>query len=146
MRKVQAALKLLTPHRDGVDGAGLYLYGEAWDFGEMACNRRGRNACQLNIYGLGIGSFNDRFRDAVLGGTPFQDPRQQGITTGLATDMRMDFDQGGTLDQLERLMEYSDWLRLSMVGGLRDYMMEDRFGRTVKGMQVRWHCSPLMSG
>ena len=71
-----------------------------------------------------------------MGGGPFQDPRQQGLVTGLATDMRMDVEQGGSLDQLERLLEYSDWLRLSLTGALRDYMMEDRFGRTVKGMQI----------
>ena len=35
MRKIQAALGALTLDKDGVDGAGLYLYGEAWDFGEV---------------------------------------------------------------------------------------------------------------
>ena len=35
MRKIQAALGALTLEKDGVDGAGLYLYGEAWDFGEV---------------------------------------------------------------------------------------------------------------
>jgi len=142
MRKVRDAIRALTLEADGVDGAGMYLYGEAWDFGEMACNRRGHNACQLNIHGMGFGSFNDRFRDSVIGGTPFQDPRLQGVVTGLATEMRTDFDQGSTLDQLERLMEYSDWLRLSLAGGLRDFMMEDRFGRTVKGMQVLYGAVP----
>ena len=34
MKAAQAALAALTPARDGVDGAALYLYGEAWDFGE----------------------------------------------------------------------------------------------------------------
>ena len=34
MKAAQAALAALTPERDGVDGSALYLYGEAWDFGE----------------------------------------------------------------------------------------------------------------
>ena len=34
MKAAQAALAALTPARDGVDGSALYLYGEAWDFGE----------------------------------------------------------------------------------------------------------------
>ncbi len=39
MRKVQAALAALKEDTHGVDGAGLYLYGEAWDFGEVAMNQ-----------------------------------------------------------------------------------------------------------
>lgn len=34
MKAAQAALAALTPAQDGVDGGALYLYGEAWDFGE----------------------------------------------------------------------------------------------------------------
>ena len=36
MRKIQAGLRELTLERDGVDGSGIYIYGETWDFGE-AC-------------------------------------------------------------------------------------------------------------
>lgn len=35
MKKIQAALGGLTLDRDGVEGKGLYIYGEAWDFGEV---------------------------------------------------------------------------------------------------------------
>ena len=37
--------------------------------------------------GTGIGTFNDRLRDAVRGGGPFDaDPRVQGFGSGLYTD------------------------------------------------------------
>ena len=36
MKKIQAALGALTLERDGVDGKALYIYGEAWDFGEVS--------------------------------------------------------------------------------------------------------------
>ena len=52
---------------------------------QVACNQRGRNASQLNIGGTHLGSFNDRFRDALMGGSPFASPRYQGFATGLAT-------------------------------------------------------------
>ena len=52
---------------------------------QVACNQRGRNASQLNIGGTGLGSFNDRFRDALMGGSPFASPRYQGYVTGLHT-------------------------------------------------------------
>ena len=55
MLKIRKALDALVPSQHGVDGKAVYLYGEAWDFGEMAGNMRGRNACQLNITGTGIG-------------------------------------------------------------------------------------------
>jgi pullulanase len=35
MKKLQAALHNLTPEADGVDGTRIYIYGEAWDFGEV---------------------------------------------------------------------------------------------------------------
>lgn len=43
---------------DGVDGRKIYIYGEAWDFGEVAGNQRGRNAAQMNLaggWGMGVG-------------------------------------------------------------------------------------------
>jgi len=83
MIAVRAALDVLTLERDGVDGKSIYVYGEGWDFGEVANNARGKNATQLNIAGTGIGVFNDRLRDAVRGGNPFDDVRLQGFATGL---------------------------------------------------------------
>src|SRR5512145_2700531 len=83
MKAVRAALDALTLENDGVDGKLIYVYGEGWDFGEVANNARGKNATQLNIAGTGIGVFNDRLRDAVKGGSPFSDPRDQGFVTGL---------------------------------------------------------------
>ena len=52
---------------------------------QVACSQRGRNASQLNIGGTGLGSFNDRFRDSLMGGSPFASPRYQGYVTGLHT-------------------------------------------------------------
>jgi pullulanase/glycogen debranching enzyme len=60
MTNIRNAINALTPERDGVDGRHLYIYGEAWDFGEVALNQRGRNASQHNLGGSRIGAFNDR--------------------------------------------------------------------------------------
>ncbi len=35
MQKIQSALGSLTLAQDGVNGKALYVYGEAWDFGEV---------------------------------------------------------------------------------------------------------------
>ena len=51
--------------------AKIYLYGEGFDFGEVANNSLGVNASQKNLFGNGIGTFNDRIRDGIRGGSPF---------------------------------------------------------------------------
>jgi pullulanase len=55
MLKARDQLRSLTIEKDGVDGGKIYLYGEGWNFGEVAGNNRGVNAAQLNLAGTGIG-------------------------------------------------------------------------------------------
>ena len=87
MLAVRRALDRLTLRRDGVDGRSIYVYGEGWNFGEVANNARFVQASQLNLFGTGIGTFSDRLRDAVRGGGPFdENPRVQGFASGLLTD------------------------------------------------------------
>ncbi|GMA88077.1 hypothetical protein GCM10025868_33270 [Angustibacter aerolatus] len=82
---VRHALDRLTLRRDGVDGTAIYLYGEGWNFGEVADDALFEQARQGNLGGTGIGTFSDRLRDAVRGGGPFDDdPRAQGLGSGLA--------------------------------------------------------------
>ena len=47
MLAVREALDDLTLERDGVDGRRIYVYGEGWDFGEVAGGARFRQARQL---------------------------------------------------------------------------------------------------
>ena len=85
MLEVRAALDELTLAKDGVDGTKIYLYGEGWNFGEVANDARFVQATQLNMAGTGIGTFNDRLRDAVRGGGPFDGDHRlnQGFANGL---------------------------------------------------------------
>ncbi len=120
MVHVRQALDALTPAKDGVDGKAIYIYGEGWDFGEVANNARGQNATQLNIGGTGIGVFNDRLRDGVRGGNPFGDPREQGFSTGLALQPNA-FDQGTVETQTARLLHAEEWIRAGLAGNLKGY-------------------------
>ena len=70
MQHIQQALAR-SPGKDGVDGSKIYFYGEGWNFGDTANNQIGPNASQVNLYGYGIGTFNDRIRDGIRGGGPF---------------------------------------------------------------------------
>jgi pullulanase len=144
MIKVQQALQALTIAGDGVDGSKIYVYGEGWNFGEVADNARGVNATQLNMPGTGIGTFNDRLRDAARGGGPFdsgQDLKKQGFITGLYYDPN-DLDQGDANAQRSRLLLNQDQIRVGLAGNLRDYLFTDRTGANVKGSEVDYNGSP----
>ncbi len=135
MKALRAALDALTLEKDGVDGKAIALYGEGWNFGEVANNARGVNATQQNIDGTGIGVFNDRLRDAVRGGSAFGDLREQGFATGLLFAPNA-HERRDAWQQKSRLFEYTDWLRLGLAGNLRDYPLIRASGETATGAQI----------
>ena len=128
--KLRASLDALTPARDGVDGKRIYVYGEGWNFGEVADNARGVNAIQRNMAGTGIGTFNDRIRDGARGGGPFSGLQEQGFLTGLFDDPNAT-DQGTPAVQKARLLLETDWIRCGMAGGLASFSIVDRNGDTI---------------
>jgi pullulanase-type alpha-1,6-glucosidase len=143
MLAVRRALDALTPHKDGVDGRSIYVYGEGWNFGEVADNARFVQASQLNMAGTGIGTFSDRLRDAVRGGGPFDDdPRIQGFATGLFTDPNGAPINGTPEQQRARLLLHHDQIKVGLAGNLRDYTFVDRFGAVVRGSQIDYNGQP----
>ncbi|MBI5566615.1 MAG: pullulanase-type alpha-1,6-glucosidase, partial [Chloroflexi bacterium] len=141
MINVRAALDALTPDKDGVDGKAIYLYGEGWDFGEVAQNARGVNATQLNIGGTGIGVFNDRLRDAARGGGPFAPLPEQGFITGLL-ETPNDYEQRTPDEQAARLIEYHDWIRAGLAGNLRDFPLQKANGDVVPAGNIKYNGAP----
>jgi pullulanase-type alpha-1,6-glucosidase len=140
---VRAALDKLTLAKDGVDGKNIYVYGEGWDFGEVAGNARFVQATQANMAGTGIGTFNDRLRDAVRGGGPFDaDPRLQGFASGLYTDPNGDPANGTAAEQKARLLHDQDLIKVGLSGNLASYQFVDSSGATVTGSQVDYNGSP----
>ena len=140
---VRGALDKLTPAHDGVDGKKIYLYGEGWNFGEVANDALFVQATQQNMAGTGVGTFNDRIRDAVRGGGPFDaDPRIQGFGTGLYTDPNGNAANGTSAQQKAALLLGQDRLKVGLVGNLADYTFVDRTGATVAGRQVDYNGEP----
>jgi len=145
MQHIQQALNQLTLANDGVDGSKIYLYGEGWITGETANNALGINATQANLYGTGIGTFNDRIRDGIRGGGPFSDQRVQGFATGLFTDPSLytSATVGQSLSaQQTNLNLEADWIRIGLAGNLRDFTFVDSTGATVKASQVIYGGQP----
>jgi pullulanase-type alpha-1,6-glucosidase len=143
MLNLRAALDELTPAKDGVDGSKIYVYGEGWNFGEVADGARFEQATQLNLGGTGIGSFSDRLRDAVRGGGPFdEDPRIQGFGSGLFTDPNGAEVNGAADEQRERLLHAQDLVKLGLAGNLADFTFTDSSGKEVTGRDVDYNGSP----
>lgn len=131
----QTALKAVDP--------AMYLYGEGWDFGDnVGGNLRFTQAKQAELAGTGIGTFNDRIRDAVRGGSPFTPITDQGFATGLLTDQNAAAAEIGNLAQKGRLLAAQDLIRLSLAGNLKDYDLQDSSGATVKGAQLSYNGNP----
>ncbi|HRL14254.1 MAG TPA: pullulanase-type alpha-1,6-glucosidase, partial [Aggregatilineales bacterium] len=132
MVKLRAALDALTPDRAGVDGSQIYVYGEGWNFGEVADNARGINATQINLAGTGIGTFSDRLRDAARGCSPFGDREFLGFVSGLGViDNGL---TGGTPEeQAARAALFMDQVRIGLAGNLAAYSFTGSSGETVTG-------------
>lgn len=140
---VREALDALTPAKDGVDGKKIILYGEGWNFGEIADDARFVQATQKNMAGTGIATFSDRARDAVRGGSPFdEDPGVQGFATGLYTDPNTSAANGTEAEQKARLLHYQDLIKVGLTGNLADYTFTDTSGTTVKGSDVDYNGAP----
>ncbi len=141
METIRKALDSLTPEDHGIDGKGIYLYGEGWDFGELAGNARGPNATPGNLAGTGIGTFNDRFRDAARGGGPFQGLQDQGVITGLYLDPN-ETSQGRREDQRLQLLFLKDLIRLGLAGNLADFRLLNGIGELVTGADLQYRGAP----
>ncbi len=145
MQDIEQALGSLTLARDGVDGSKIYIYGEGFLNAETAA--LGVNATQQNLYGTGIGTFNDRIRDGIRGGSSFDITTEQvqGFATGLFTDPSAytTTTVGTTLaEQRATLNQEADWIRLGLAGNLRDYTFVDSAGATVTGSNVTYYSQP----
>ncbi|MFI5492194.1 pullulanase-type alpha-1,6-glucosidase [Actinoplanes sp. NPDC051859] len=109
-------------------GPDIYLYGEGWNFGEIAYDSRFAQATQVNMAGTGIGTFDDRLRDAVRGGGSFgDDPSVRGFATGLgaATPLWL-----------------HDRLKVGLSGALATYRFTTHTGVELSGAQIDYNGSP----
>jgi pullulanase-type alpha-1,6-glucosidase len=140
---VRKALDALTLKKDGVDGKKTILYGEGWNFGEVADDARFVQATQKNMAGTGIATFSDRARDAVRGGGPFdEDPGVQGFASGLYTDPNGSTANGTSAQQKARLLHYQDLIKVGLSGNLAKYRFTDTDGKEVTGAQVDYNGQP----
>jgi len=128
-------IKRLQVEVNKAAGRDIYLYGEAWNTGTVANDTRFPVARQANLYGTGIGAFNDRMRDPIRGGgccdTGAALVTQQGFINGAWTDPNGQSNQ--TRDDVLRL---ADLTRVGLSGTLRDYRFTDRTGAVRSNAEI----------
>src|SRR6202011_4305461 len=93
----------------------IYLYGEGWDFGEVANNAFGENATQANMAGTGIATFSDRGRDAIRGGGAFDRGQSLVARQGFINGLRYDSNGSGNAS-LQQLLDTGDLVKLALAG------------------------------
>ncbi|RZC70555.1 hypothetical protein C5167_033704 [Papaver somniferum] len=93
---------------------------------------------QSGVDGTKIYIFNDRMRDAVIGGSPFGHPLQQGFMTGLSFQPN-GHDHGAKIVVEKMLSASQDHIQVAMAGNLRDFVLTSHQGEEVKGSEVLTH-------
>ena len=130
--KARDRLRALTLAEDGVDGGHIYFYGEGWNFGEVADDARFVQATQRHMgEGTGVGTFNDRFRDAIRGGsvsdTGMAIVRAQGFASGLFTAPNA-LNRGGPAERTA-LLTLADHVRVGLAGSVAGVRLVTSDGR-----------------
>lgn len=145
IEKARDMLQSLNVEADGVDGRGIYLYGEGWDFGEVANNARFDQATQINMgNGTGVGTFNDRIRDALRGGEHddrgIEHVEKQGFINGLYLDPNAE--NSGSAQERERLLDFTDLVRAGLAGSIAEFSFIDRHGNKVTTAELDYGTQP----
>ncbi|WP_432459869.1 pullulanase-type alpha-1,6-glucosidase [Agarivorans sp. QJM3NY_25] len=116
-----------------------YFYGEGWDFGEVSNNARFEQSTQWNMAGTGIGTFSDRLRDAVRGGSPFDSGDGIRKTQGFGNaDTLNDLNSDADSFRADALHN-QDLIRLGMAGNLQKFVLLDAEGNTKRGEDVDYN-------
>lgn len=117
----RSVMEQLQARVDAAAGRHVQLIGEGWNFGEVADGARFVQASQLSLNGSGIGTFSDRARDAVRGGSASDDGdkmiKRQGYINGLV------YDPNALAGQrpVSELMQAGDMVKVGLAGSVRNY-------------------------
>jgi len=117
----RAVMEQLQARVNKAAGRHVNLIGEGWNFGEVENGARFVQASQLSLNGSGIGTFSDRARDHVRGGSASDSGetmiREQGYVNGLVYDPNA----LGAGRPAQDLLKSADMVRVGLAGTIRSY-------------------------
>ncbi|HEX4911722.1 MAG TPA: alpha-1,6-glucosidase domain-containing protein [Permianibacter sp.] len=121
----RAAMERLQTAVNAATGRHIPLIGEGWNFGEVANGARFVQASQLSLNGSGIGTFSDRARDAVRGGSAGDNGVAQLVNQGYVNGLFYAPNPHAIGKHSQRdLLTAADWVRVGLAGSLRDYRLQ----------------------
>ena len=133
----RVAMLQLQTEVNAAAGRAVQLLGEGWNFGEVANGTRFVQASQLSLNGSGIGTFSDRARDAVRGGSAgdngVDQMRRQGYINGLYYDPNA---MSVGVYRPSDLLQSADMVRVGLAGSLRSYRLRNYLDATVPLEQI----------
>jgi len=121
------AVALADGRRPTVSDPGIYLYGEGWSESGLGFV----NAQQANMAGTGIGTFNDRLRDAVRGGGPFDSGASMTSHQGFVNGLCYDNNDGSACDTSSTNLTWCDSSAMSQQQCL--YLLQSRISVGLAG-------------
>ncbi|MEO5688516.1 MAG: alpha-1,6-glucosidase domain-containing protein [Burkholderiaceae bacterium] len=140
----RAVMETLQRRLQGATGREIPLVGEGWNFGEVADGARFVQASQLSLNGTGIGTFSDRARDAVRGGSATDSSHlraDQGWINGEFYDPN-GISVGGKSATRENLLDAADLIRIGLAGSVRDMTLQTWRGPTLAFDKIAYGSQP----
>ncbi|WP_426113037.1 alpha-1,6-glucosidase domain-containing protein [Massilia sp. PWRC2] len=135
----RAVMEQLQERVNAAVGHPVELLGEGWNFGEVENGARFVQASQLSLGGSGIGSFSDRARDAMRGGSAADSGAllisEQGFINGLVTAPNA---LAGARP-LASLQRAADLVKVGLAGSLRDYRLRTADGTVKRLADIDYH-------
>ncbi|MGC3997295.1 MAG: pullulanase-type alpha-1,6-glucosidase [Anaeromyxobacter sp.] len=125
----------------------IYVYGEGWNFGAVANDALFVQATQARMAGTNIGTFNDRLRDAVRGGSPFDNGQSlitnQGFVNGVCYAPNANNTPGTACTdeadpRWENALHLQDLIEVGLAASLKDFVLREG----VTGAQVDYNGQP----
>ena len=127
-------------------GSDILLYGEGWAFGSLHDKQGYLPMNQTNAAGTGVGTFNDRMRDAVRGGNYMHSSLpNQGWSNGLLDNFNSENTSTELLDDIKRRKNYeelTDLVRLGISGNLANIKLNSYSQGFISGSQLNYGGQP----
>ena len=136
----RAVMEALQRRLKAATGREIPLIGEGWNFGEVADGARFVQASQLSLNGTGIGTFSDRARDAVRGGSSTDSSHlraDQGWINGEFYDPN-----GLSHATREDLLDAADMIRIGLAGSVREMTLTTWRGQTLAFEKIPYGNQP----
>ncbi len=126
----RAVMEQLQRRVDAAAGRRVQLIGEGWNFGEVADGARFVQASQLSLNGSGIGTFSDRARDFVRGGSASDSGDKMIKLQGYINGLVYDPNALAAKRPLSDLLHASDMVKVGLAGSVRGYRLVTHDGAT----------------